>query len=240
LFFVLCSVIWTKSNGQNNQLSVGVQAPLYYTISYEEQLYKKLHLNFQFGWLDQPFESIIIKESKRRGLNSEIADITAKQFSIGYAIQPMLKFKFKHFYVGALYSYTVLKATDLPAVQLANIYNIDLSGYQGLLFANIMRDVALQSKLHLPGLFIGKEFKIVKTNLLLGIEIGFQKIVGSSSKLTYGSDQAEVPFVGNLVNEDLNEYYVEEGNVPTLSLSIVYKFKKSINGLIKGITSSED
>lgn len=224
----------------NNRFRIGAQIPLYYSISYEEKIWENLNLGIQGGWLKDPFTQILIKEAKRRDLDNELGTIIQDQFSLGYNVQPFLNYRFKHFYIGASYSYTSLTATDLPYDKLANIYNIDLNSYlnNNPFFLLLLKDIELNSILHLPGLFVGREFQFNKPHFMLGVEIGFQKIVATKNALTYGANKSEMPIIADVVNNDLNDYYLEEGNIPSLNVYFVYRFKKSLNRAISRLSKS--
>lgn len=232
---VLISFVSLEKNGysQENQVALGTQFPLFYSISYEEKIIEKLNIGVQFGLLQAPFDYIIIKEAKRRDLDNELGTIILNNFKVGYSFQGFFKYRFKHFHVGLSHSIISLTATDLPYQKLAEIYNIDVSSFGNTsLISLFLNNIALNTTIQSPGIFVGKEFKLKNPNFLIGVELGFQKIVSSNNVLTYGND-SPFPLIGDLVNTELNDYFIEEGNLPTFNLYFIYRFKKSLNSLFQ-------
>lgn len=220
-----------NSYSQENQVAIGTQFPLFYSLSYEEKIIQNLNIGVQFGLLQEPFENIIIQEAKRRDLDNELANIIQERFTVGFSFQGFLKYRFKHFHIGLSHSVISLTATDLPYEKLASIYNIDIAAFGNTsLISLFLNNIEMRSIIQTPGLFIGKEFKFKNPNFLIGTELGFQKIIASNNVLTYG-EGSSFPIIGDLVNSELNDYFIEEGNLPTVNIYFIYRFKKSINGL---------
>jgi hypothetical protein len=238
ILLVFCC--FKSSFSQENQFLLGTQFPIYYTVGYEEKLKNKLFLTLQFGWIDQPYTGILIDQAKKNGLANELAEVTTNSFKNGYNFQPTLKFKFKHFYFGAFYSLGILNAAKIDYQKVADFYNvvlpeeIDIPGTNSSIdFPDI--EVGMQSLLHNGGLLIGKEFRFKNPKFAIGVELSFTKILGSKTKLIlseYG-EYISQKIIDDL-NSDLNNYYVKDGNIPTLNLFFMYRFNKSIHGLIKG------
>ena len=229
--FILMYLLTIPSIGQKNQLSIGAQIPLYYTISYEENIFKGLNLGLTFGWLDKPFSNILIDEAIQRGLEQRLGELLKKQFSIGYSSQIYLKYNFKYFYAGAFYAATKITATELPYTELADIYNIDISAITSSQYSFLINDPDLTSKLILPGIFVGKEFKIPNTQFSLGVEIGFQKIITSKSEIVFASSLLNGQDIQEVVQTQLDDFYTKEGDIGSINIRFNYQFTKSIKGL---------
>ncbi|MFT6717417.1 MAG: hypothetical protein ACJA0Q_002072 [Saprospiraceae bacterium] len=219
-----------NTQAQRNQLSIGVQAPLFYTISYEEQVYKNIKINVLFGWQEQPFRGFLIDQAKRKGVAEEISDITHSSLSQGYNLQGTLKYQFKYFYVGGFYSNISLTATKVPYIDLADYYEVDISAITESYYFFLVGDLTLESKLHGAGFLIGNQFLLNKS-WHIGVELSFLKILTSNSKLFFKKSGSEVPYINDLIDEELKTYFDKEGNIPSLNFTLTYQFGKSLHGL---------
>lgn len=234
-------VFTVKTLSQENQFSIGSHIPMYYTAGYEEKVFGKWFLNFQFGWLDKPYDKVLIDQAKKKGLNETIADVTYDGFKTGYCFQPAIKYRFKYFYVSAFYSHGIINSQDLDYKVLANYYGIDIPetvDIPELGFSMPFPDIQADSKsiLYNGGITIGTEFRFKNPGFAIGVELSYTKIFNTKNELIVDRYSELIPpEVHEDFQKELNKFYTDEGDIPTLNIFLIYRFGRSINGLISKI-----
>ena len=226
-----------ESNGQDNQFSIGTHFPLYYTIGYEEKISHKWFLNVQAAWVDQPYLNIIQDVLEKNGVAKEISEVSFKAFSSAYSFQPTLKYRFKHFYIGAFYSFSVLNAKKIDYEKVADFLEVEVPEFVDMPFTSYTVafpyiEIGLQSQLHNAGILIGKEFRFKNPKFAIGAELSFTKNITSKHVLNYSDFESLVnPVIQIQLNHDFRKFFFNDGNIPTLNLFLIYRFNRSINGL---------
>jgi hypothetical protein len=216
LFFLA----YTALSAQHSEISVGVHAPLYYTVGYEYNFNSKVSLNAQVGLLTKPFDEVIVKIIKTAGANKQAVNFVGDSYRIGWNFQPTLKFHFGKNYIAPYYSYLKLYADFDPAEVIQNLYGYNISGWLG----SGGSDYAINSNLHNAGLLYGRRIPFSPA-FELRLEASFAKTLGSDSNLR-NSNGNNVPFFSDYANSELKEYYWKYGYLPSINLLFVYK----ING----------
>jgi hypothetical protein len=226
-----------KSLAQENQFSIGTHFPLYYTIGYEEKIYKNWFLNMQLGWLDEPYDKFLLDQAKKSGGAIEIIEVISGSFRSAYCFQPTLKYRFKHFYIGGFYSFAISNATKIDFKKVANYYDKEIPEYISIPgttytipFPYI--EVAMKTTLQNAGILLGKEFRFKNPKYAIGVEVSFTKILKTKQEMILNDYEEFVPAdLKKQIYDDINNYLKQNSNLPTLNLFFVYRFNKSINGL---------
>lgn len=219
-FFSLFVITSYSVKGQQTQLQVGTQIPLNYSIGVEQQVSRKFSVNFQAGILTSPYDQIILEVLKKFGTSEALTNTIGDAFSIGYMLQPTFKFNFGKNYFGLDYSFYSLIANDVPVDAIENYYSVTLPKRQ----INRTNNFTLTSNLHNLGILYGRLFQFRNPHLHLKLEFSIAKTFSSSSTLT--AEYGDVSHISPKIDDELNQYYIDYGYLPSLNVFLVYVLGK--------------
>ena len=213
----LFSAVSFFSYSQQTHLQIGTQIPLNYSAGLEIFAGKNLSANMQVGYLTKPYDEVILELLKKLGTEEAIVYTIGEANPQGIAFQPTLKFHINSFYTGLTYSYYKLEAKDVPSETIEYYYGINIPGRN-------VKSFNLESNLHNIGIIFGKEISFGKNEKSgLKLELSVQKAISSSSHIS-ASDNTDLSMLNTLVSEELNEYYVNYGYLPTINIFYFYNF----------------
>jgi hypothetical protein len=218
LIFLSFLIITIKSFSQDNSVIAGTNIPLFYTVGYQQKISEKFSATVKFGLLTKPYDALILNLLKAFDTDKMLVNTIGEAFSVGYNIQPEIKWHFRKSYVGFSYSYLLLKAVECPSDAIENYYGVSIPNRRSV-------SLTLKSSLHNAGIFYGRKFQFKNPHFLMAAELSVLKTFKSKSKMT-NSQGEELERLSNLIDNQLNTYYVEYGYLPSFNLYFIYKFKK--------------
>jgi hypothetical protein len=202
---------------QKSSLNLGTKVPLNYTLGFEQQLYPDLSLNIQAGILTKPYDQAIVEIMKTLGAEKALANTIGEAFTIGYNIQPSVKYYFGNYYLGLSYAYYSLWAKDVSRESIEDYYGVPLPFRP--LNPNTFN---MNSRLHNAGMYFGRSFSLDSPNWSLDLELGVHKTISSYNELH--ANYGELTTINNLIDEELDEVYKQYGYLASLNIFIVYSF----------------
>lgn len=201
---------------QTRKFSVGADLPLFYSLSYEEQLPLNFSINGKAGVLTHPFDKAIINILENFDVNKVLLNTIGESFTIGYNFQPTLKWNYKNAFIGVSYSYLILHANDCPVAAIELYYY-----YTFISFNPVKLD--LQSDLHNVGLCMGYRFPIKSSPFSIQTEISLLKTVASNNYVeTNLTVTSEV--LTRLIDDELNDFFVQKAYLPSINIMLSYSF----------------
>ena len=214
LLFVLSHQLNLLS--QNKEIFIGLDVPLYYSFGYEQKIFNHLSLNGKLGILTKPFDVAILNTLKVFDADELLVNTIGDAFSVGISFQPTLKWYLRKTYVGLSYSFLILRANDCPTDAIENYYGISILDRR-------FTTLNLQSKMHNAGVIFGRKFDFTDTRFSLNLEFSILKTFASKSYLRNDQDQT-LETLSNTIDQELNQYYIEYGYLPSINILFVYKF----------------
>lgn len=201
---------------QTSSVQVGTQFPLMYAVGYEYQFKNDISFNFQGGILTKPYDEIILTVLESYSDNKALMSTIGEAFKYGLIIQPTLKYHFSKNYFGLYYSYFWLYAEDTPMDAFENYYGISLP-------IGIRQDeMKLKSELLNIGLLYGRKFYFKNPSFQVWLELSLAKTCWSYSELTH--EDYNLENLSNSVDEELNEYYMKYGYLPSINIYFIKSF----------------
>lgn len=201
---------------QTSSVQIGTQFPLMYAVGYEYQFKNDISFNFQAGVLTKPYDEIILNVLESYSDNKALMSTIGEAFKYGLIIQPTLKYNFSKNYIGLYYSYFWLYAEDTPMEAFENYYGVSLP-------IGIRQDeMKLRSELLNIGLMYGRRFYFKNPSFQIWLELSLAKTCWSYTELTHEDYNFES--LSNSVDEELNEYYMKYGYLPSLNIYFIKSF----------------
>jgi hypothetical protein len=188
-----------------------------YSIGYEYNLNNKLSFNAQVGILTKPYDAAILGILELFGTDEPIVNTIGEAFNIGYIIQPTIKYNFNKSYLGLSYSFFSLKANESPVDVLENYYEITLP------IRVKENELELRSDLHNIGLVLGRKFQFKDPTIKIHLEVSLAKTIGSNSKIS--SQYGDLENLSQIIDEELDTYYIDYGYLPSINIFIVKEIK---------------
>lgn len=217
--FLCFFLLHHSSSAQKSEITGGLHAPLYYTPGFEYHLTPWFSVNAQVGVLTKPFDQAIVEIAKAFGANREIVNLIGQSYRIGWNFQPTLKFHFGKNYFGLYYSQLRLYADAEPDKVLETFYSYNVPSWM----RSTLNFLTVNSNLHNAGLLYGRRITFQNPAFELRFEASFAKNLESNSQLRYRGGQ-EVPFLSGFVDQELRQYYLDYGYLPSINMMFVYKF----------------
>lgn len=210
----------TNVSGQKTSIQLGTQIPLNYSVGVNHFLVPdKLSGQFQFGFLTKPYDAAILELMEYFGTDESIVNTIGEAFSFGMVFQPAFRYHWKKSYAGVAYSYYALSAKDAPFDAIQNYY--------GIYFPNISSsrsEITLHSDLHNAGIMYGRKFIFKNVpNIQVNFELSIQKTFTSGNNLVF-SKFPNPERLNQLVDDELDHYYLTYGYLPSVNVFLVYKF----------------
>lgn len=218
---LLLTIITLKINSQNN-LFIGTQIPLTYNLGYEFQFSTKWSISSQFGILTKPYDKAILTLMEEFGTDEQLVNTVGEAFSYGLAFQPEIIYTIRKWEIGIFYSYFFLKAEDAPKNAIENYYGVSFPIRPPIFIGS--NNLTLTSNLYNAGIKFGRKFFFKNPAFEIRTEFDFAKTFASKSKLT--ANDADIDRISELVDKDLNEYYIDYGYLPALNIRLLYHLNK--------------
>ncbi|MFN8206849.1 MAG: hypothetical protein U0T82_05495 [Bacteroidales bacterium] len=202
---------------QTASVQIGTQVPLFYSAGFELEAKNGLAFNFQSGILTKPYDAAILGTLKLFGTDEAIVNTIGEAFDYGFILQPSVKYHFKKWYTGLSYSYYSLVASDAPASLIENYYGITLP------VTARNKELQLNSELQNAGILFGREFQFKNPGWQLSLELSLAKTFWSRSRLS--NDNGDLPRLSAPIDEELNQYFIEYGYLPSINVFLVRKLR---------------
>jgi hypothetical protein len=214
ILFLFCNLHSIQS--QNSGVYLGVDVPLYYSLGYQQQLSSQFSVDGQVGLLTKPFDKLILNTMKMFDVNEVLLNTIGDKFSWGFTMQAKINWHIKKSYIGLTYSYLLLKVKGWPGDELQSY-----SAYEFLL--SRYHDITLTSQLHNAGLLYGRVFNFANPRYSVRLELSVLKTFYSKTVLK-DNDGDELSRLSEIIDRELDEYYLEYGFLPSLNIYFMYKF----------------
>lgn len=218
-YWVFLSLLFTCNllQAQKSNVIMGTKVPLNYTLGFGQQVYSGLSLNIHAGILTKPYDQAIVEIMKTLGADKALANTIGEAFTIGYNIQPSVKYSLGKYYIGLSYAYYSLWANDVSRESIEDYYGVSLP------FRPLRTNTFdMNSRLHNTGVYFGRSFNLDSPEWSLDLELGIHKTFSSANKLH--ADYGELTTVNNLIDNELDEVYKQYGYLASLNVFIVYSF----------------
>ena len=216
VFFTLWMSDSNRSFAQGTSVYIGSQIPLFYSAGFEYEANQTVSFSIQGGLLTKPYNTAILHILEELGTRETLVNTIGESFSHGVSVQSALKFHFRNYYAGLLYSYYLLIARDTPIDAMENFYGFNFP----INFKS--KELNLHSRLSNIGLLAGRKFMLNNSGLSLNLEFSVAKTVASRSTLY--SESGDVNWASETVDKKLNTYYLEYGYLPSLNIYLVKSF----------------
>lgn len=244
LFFGILLLLTNLVSGQKNKISLGSQIPLNYCVAYEEYIAKGIYANYHFGYLSNPYVKVLFEEAEKRGLDPKFSELIEGYFQRGISHQIQLKYAptfFKGFYGGASFKRKNIRAIEIPYELAADEFNIDLSSFDSNpLFQLFIDDLDFNISMDIPGIFVGRTFKLGDSRWSFFVEAAFHKIISSTSLASFTGSKDAVPLVNEPLNEEVQKALEDDGDIYSVNIGVSYTLPISFNRAISGLFQKEE
>ena len=224
LIFFYCS-----SRGQESGKSVrhyfkaGFEIPLQYALQYEMRAGNRFSVNAQFGVLTNPHNDVILFTLESFGVDEKTISLIENAFQFGLVVDLGGNYHFEKNYLGVYGQWINLTAADTPFELVESYFGISFPTPPFL--PGFIPEVSLQSELFQLGLLYGRRFSFKNYPAIeIHAEFAVSKNLASRSKLS--SDNVEMDFVNNQVDNELDDIFSNYAYIPTINIFFVYQFGK--------------
>lgn len=217
LIILLLMFSYNFLQAQKSSLNLGTKVPLNYTLGFERQVFSDYSLNIHGGLLTKPYDQAIVEIMKTLGADKALANTIGEAFTIGYNIQPSIKYYFGKYYLAGSYAYYSLWAKDVSRKNIEDYYGISLP-YRPLK----INTFDMNSRLHNVGIYFGRNFSLDLPDWSFNLELGVYKTISSDNKLH--ADFGELTTINKLIDDELDEVYNKYGYLASINIFIVYSF----------------
>jgi hypothetical protein len=214
--FLILSLSQNYAFTQKSEIFAGTDIPLFYTVGYRYTI-GQFKLDFKSGVLTKPYDKAVLKILDIFDTDQVLLNTIGESFSVGYNLQPALRWHTGKYFISVHYSYLGLHANNSPVTAIEDHYGITFPDRQAKTFT-------LESALHNAGFTAGREFNPNWPGFSLNLELSFAKTFKSFSKVK-NIEGDELRFISGILNDELDYYYKKYSYLPSINVYLVYHIK---------------